>query len=100
MSVWGVGANMLLYLAGLQSIPTQLYEAATIDGANAWQRFRAVTVPMLSPTIFFNVTISLIGAFQFFTQAFVMKLLSRPARGLKICNQSKETATPEMTVGK
>lgn len=72
MSVWGVGANILLYLAGLQGIPTQLYEAATIDGANGWQRFRAVTVPMLSPTIFFNVTISLIGAFQFFTQAFVM----------------------------
>jgi multiple sugar transport system permease protein len=72
MSVWGVGANMLLYLAGLQGIPTQLYEAATIDGANAWQRFRTVTIPMLSPTIFFNVTISLIGAFQFFTQSFVM----------------------------
>lgn len=72
MSVWGVGANMLLYLAGLQTIPTHLYEAATIDGANAWQRFRAVTIPMLSPTIFFNVTISLIGAFQFFTQSFIM----------------------------
>ena len=72
MSVWGVGANMLLYLAGLQGIPTQLYEAATIDGANAWHRFRAVTIPMLSPTIFFNVTISLIGAFQFFTQSFIM----------------------------
>ncbi|MFN8493810.1 MAG: sugar ABC transporter permease [Caldilineaceae bacterium] len=72
MSVWGVGANMLLYLAGLQGIPTHLYEAATIDGANAWHRFRAITIPMLSPTIFFNVTISLIGAFQFFTQSFVM----------------------------
>ena len=72
MSVWGVGASMLLYLPGLQGIPTQLYEAATIDGANGWQRFWAVTLPMLSPTIFFNVTISLIGAFQFFTQAFVM----------------------------
>ena len=72
MSVWGVGANMLLYLAGLQTIPTHLYEAATIDGANAWHRFWAVTIPMLSPTIFFNVTISLIGAFQFFTQSFIM----------------------------
>jgi multiple sugar transport system permease protein len=72
MSIWGVGANMLLYLAGLQGIPTHLYEAAYIDGANSWQRFRTVTIPMLSPTIFFNVTISLIGAFQFFTQAFVM----------------------------
>lgn len=72
MSIWGVGGNMLLYLAGLQGIPTQLYEAATIDGANAWHRFWAITIPMLSPTIFFNVTISLIGAFQFFTQSFVM----------------------------
>jgi len=72
MSVWGVGANILLYLAGLQSIPTPLYEAATIDGANAWHRFRHVTIPMLSPTIFFNVTISLIGAFQFFTQPLLM----------------------------
>jgi multiple sugar transport system permease protein len=72
MSVWGVGANMLLYLAGLQSIPTQLYEAATIDGANALRRFWHVTIPMLTPTIFFNVIISLIGAFQFFTQSFIM----------------------------
>ena len=72
MSIWGVGANMLLYLAGLQSIPTHLYEAATIDGANAVRRFWHITLPMLTPTIFFNVTISLIGAFQFFTQAFIM----------------------------
>ncbi|MBV7333753.1 sugar ABC transporter permease [Chloroflexi bacterium TSY] len=72
MSIWGVGANMLLYLAGLQGIPTHLYEAATIDGANGWRRFWHVTIPMLTPTIFFNVTISLIGAFQFFTQAFIM----------------------------
>lgn len=72
MSVWGVGSSILLYLAGLQTIPTPLYEAATIDGANRWQRFWAVTVPMLSPTIFFNVTINLIFAFQFFTQSFVM----------------------------
>ena len=72
MSVWGVGANMLLYLAGLQDIPTHLYEAATIDGANSVRKFWHVTLPMLTPTIFFNVTISLIGAFQFFTQAFIM----------------------------
>jgi len=72
MSVWGVGANMLLYLAGLQGIPTHLYEAATIDGANAIRRFWHITVPMLTPTIFFNVIITLIGSFQFFTQAFVM----------------------------
>lgn len=72
LSVWGVGSNVLLFLAGLQGIPTHLYEAALIDGANGWQRFRAVTIPMLSPTILFSVTISLIGAFQLFTQALIM----------------------------
>ena len=72
MSVWGVGSNMLLYLAGLQGIPTQLYEAATIDGANAWRRLVHITVPMLTPTIFFNVVMGLIGGFQFFTEAYIM----------------------------
>ena len=72
MSVWAVGGNMLLYLAGLQGIPTPLYEAATVDGASAWHRFWHVTVPMLSPTIFFNVIMGLIGSFQFFSQAFIM----------------------------
>ncbi|MFN8446602.1 MAG: sugar ABC transporter permease [Caldilineaceae bacterium] len=72
LSVWSVGSNVLLFLAGLQGIPTHLYEAALIDGANGWQRFWAVTIPMLSPTILFSVTISLIGAFQLFTQALIM----------------------------
>ncbi|MHB1296031.1 MAG: carbohydrate ABC transporter permease [Anaerolineae bacterium] len=72
MSVWGVGSNMLLYLAGLQGIPTPLYEAAKIDGAGAWARFRRITIPMLTPTIFFNVVMSLIGSFQFFTESFIM----------------------------
>ena len=72
MSLWAVGANMLLYLAGLQGIPTHLYEAAKIDGANIVRRFWHVTIPMLTPTIFFNVVISLIAAFQFFTQSFIM----------------------------
>lgn len=73
LSVWkSFGYNMVLFLAGLQSIPTQLYEAATIDGANAWQRFRYITLPMLSPTTFFVVIISIIGSFQVFDQALVM----------------------------
>ena len=72
MSVWGVGSSVLLYLAGLQGIPTPLYESAKIDGAGALRRFRYITVPMLTPTIFFNLLMGLIGAFQFFTQAFVM----------------------------
>jgi multiple sugar transport system permease protein len=72
MSLWSVGANVLLYLAGMQGIPTHLYEAATIDGATAVRRFWHITIPMLTPTIFFNVTISLIGALQFFTQSAIM----------------------------
>ncbi len=72
MGVWGAGSNMLLYLAGLQGIPTPLYEAAAIDGANGWHRFAHITIPMLSPTLFFNLVMTLIGAFQLFTQAYVI----------------------------
>ena len=63
---------MLLYLAGLQGIPTALYEAAKIDGANAWHRFWRVTIPMLTPTIFFNLLMNIIGSFQVFTQSYIM----------------------------
>src|SRR5215471_15659014 len=63
---------MVIFLAGLQDIPSSLYEASLIDGANFWQRLRHVTVPMLSPVIYFNVVMSLIGGFQVFTQAFIM----------------------------
>lgn len=73
MSVWkSFGYNMVLFLAGLQGIPTHLYEAAMLDGANGWQRFRYVTLPLLSPTTFFVVIISIIGSFQVFDQAFIM----------------------------
>lgn len=72
MAMWGIGGGMIVYLAGLQSIPTQLYEAAQIDGATAWQRFRKITIPMLSPVIFFNLIMGIIGSFQVFTQGYVM----------------------------
>jgi len=72
MGVWGVGGSMLIYLAGLKDIPASLYEAAVVDGANAWQRVRYVTLPMLTPVIFFNLVMGMIGAFQYFTQAYVM----------------------------
>jgi multiple sugar transport system permease protein len=72
MSLWGVGGNMLLYLGGLQSIPTALYDAAKIDGANALHRLLSVTLPMLSPTIFFTTVMGIIGALQVFTQSYVM----------------------------
>jgi multiple sugar transport system permease protein len=71
MSFWGWGRAMIIYLAGLQAIPGELYESAAIDGANLWSRFRHVTIPMLSPTIFFNLILSVIGTFQTFTNAFV-----------------------------
>lgn len=72
MSLWSVGGGMIIYLAGLQSIPTQLYEAADIDGANPVQKFHKITLPMLSPTIFFNLVMGVIGSFQVFTSSFVM----------------------------
>lgn len=72
MSLWGIGGGMIIYLAGLQGIPTQLYEAAEIDGANPVQKFRKITLPMLSPTIFFNLVMGVIGSFQVFTSSFVM----------------------------
>ena len=73
MSVWkSFGYNMVLFLAGLQGIPHHLYDAAKVDGASSWQRFRDVTVPMLSPTTFFVVVISIIGSFQVFDQALIM----------------------------
>jgi multiple sugar transport system permease protein len=72
MSLWGVGNSMLIYLAGLQGVPTHLYEAADLDGANALVRFRHVTLPMLTPTLLFNLVMGVIGSFQTFTQAFIM----------------------------
>jgi multiple sugar transport system permease protein len=72
IALWGAGTNMLLYLAGLQSIPTQVQEAARIDGANSWQTFYRVTLPLLTPTVFFNVVLNMIGSFQVFTSSFVL----------------------------
>jgi multiple sugar transport system permease protein len=73
MSVWkGLGYNMVLFLAGLQGIPTHLYEAAEIDGATVWRKFRHITLPLLTPTTFFIVIISIIGSFQIFEQAYIM----------------------------
>jgi multiple sugar transport system permease protein len=72
MSVWGVGAGTIIYLAGLQGIPTDLYEAAQVDGATTWNRFWAVTLPMMTPILFFQLVTGLIAALQIFTQAFIM----------------------------
>jgi ABC-type sugar transport system permease subunit len=72
ISIWGTGTMMLIALAGLQSVPTELYEAARIDGAGRWAQFRNVTLPMVSPVLFYNLIIALIGTFQYFTQAYVL----------------------------
>ncbi len=72
MSVWGVGSGALIYLAGLQGIPTDLYEAAQVDGATGWSRFWYVTLPMMTPVLFFQLVTGLIAALQIFTQAFIM----------------------------
>jgi len=72
MGLWGVGGGMIIYLAGLQGIPTDLYEAAAIDGANGWQRFWRITIPMMTPTIFFNLVTGLIGTLQIFATAYIM----------------------------
>lgn len=72
MSLWGIGGNMIILLAGLQGIPEHLYEAARIDGANKWHEFRHVTLPMLSPVLFFVIVISVINSFQIFDNVYVM----------------------------
>lgn len=72
MGVWGIGNTIIIYLSGLQGVGEELYEASAIDGANSFQRFFKITIPMISPTIFFNVVMAVIGSFQYFTQAFVM----------------------------
>lgn len=72
MSLWGVGHAMVIYLAGLQDVPRQLYEAADLDGAPAWAKIRHITLPLLSPAILFNVTMGLIGTMQVFALPFVL----------------------------
>jgi len=72
MTLWMSGASMIIWLAGLKAIPSYLYEAARIDGAGALRRFRSITLPMLSPYIFFNLIMGIIGTCQIFTQAYVM----------------------------
>jgi multiple sugar transport system permease protein len=72
MSLWGVGGPMLIYLAGLQGVPTEMYEAARIDGANAWKCFRYITIPQMTPVIFYNLVSGIIGSFQVFSAGYLM----------------------------
>ena len=73
MSIWhGLGYNIVIFIAGLQGIPQDYYEAATVDGANSWHKFVSITIPLLSPVTFFVLTLSVINSFQVFAQAYVM----------------------------
>ena len=72
MGLWGAGASMILYLAALQGVPTELYEAAMLDGANAWQKFRHITLPITSPVILFTTLMGIISSFQIFTGAYIV----------------------------
>ncbi|MGI6565784.1 MAG: carbohydrate ABC transporter permease [Limnochordia bacterium] len=70
--VWQMGQQMLIFLAGLQTVPTQLYEVAELDGASSWQKFRSVTLPLISPIVFFNLVVGWIQAFQVFEKVYIM----------------------------
>jgi multiple sugar transport system permease protein len=72
IGLWSIGNFMLTNIAGLQSVPTELYEAARIDGAGPWTMFRRITIPLMSPILLYNLVISLITTFQYFTQAYVL----------------------------
>lgn len=83
MNMWLIGQAMVIYLAGLQDVPQDLYDAASVDGANTWHKVRYVTIPMITPVIFFNLIITMIAAMQFFTQPWVMTGgLGTPANSL------------------
>jgi multiple sugar transport system permease protein len=80
MSIWqGLPANVIIFLAGLQAIPSEYYDAASVDGAGRRARFRSVTLPLLTPSIFFTGILALIGAFQVFDQVYVMANPGKPS---------------------
>jgi len=72
LDLWAVGGGMVIYLAALQGVPRHLYEAAELDGASAWRKTWHITLPAISPVIFFNTILGIIGTFQYFTQSFLM----------------------------
>jgi multiple sugar transport system permease protein len=85
ISLWGVGGGVVIYLAGLQGVPTDLYEAAKVDGANIWQQFLYITLPMITPVIFYNLVLGLINTFQYFTEVFILTR-GGPARSTLVYN--------------
>ena len=79
-SLWGIGGTVVIYLAALQDVPRELYESAEIDGASAWTKLRHITIPMISPVIYFNLIMGIIGALQVFSGPFIMFGGSGPNR--------------------
>jgi multiple sugar transport system permease protein len=87
MGLWSIGGTMIIYLSGLQGVPTAMYDAAKVDGANRLQAFRYVTLPMISPVIFYNLVMGLIGTFQYFTIAYTATgAAGNPARSTLFYN--------------
>lgn len=72
MSLWGIGNTIVIYLAALQDVPRDLYESAELDGASAWTRLRHITIPLISPVIYFNLVMGIIGSLQVFAQPYIM----------------------------
>ena len=91
MGVWGVGSIMIIFLAALQDVPRTLYEAAEIDGANALKRFFYITLPGISPAIFFQLIMGIINNFQYFTQAYLM-IGSSTGGGLNVVSGGAENS--------
>jgi multiple sugar transport system permease protein len=75
-NIWGAGATIIIFLAGLQDVPEELYEAASLDGAGTFSRFWHVTLPLITPTVFFNLILGMINSFQYFAQAFVVSTIA------------------------
>jgi len=92
LGLWGIGDAMIIFLAGLLDVPRQLYEAADIEGATGWQKFRSVTLPMISPVIFFSLVIGVIYGFQLFTQAYVTSLA---VSGTSITEAAQNLGSPQ-----
>ena len=72
MNLWSIGNNVLIMLAGIQDIPRSYYESAEIDGASTWRQIRSITIPLSTPTIYFNLVMGIIGAFQLFNQPYIL----------------------------
>ncbi len=92
LGLWGVGDAMIIFLAGLLDVPRHLYEAADIEGASGWQKFRHITLPMISPVIFFSLVIGVIYGFQLFTQAYVTSLATS---GASVTDVAANIGSPE-----